>query len=65
MNEPGVWAGFEHNSVDRVQVSLCPALKPGQRYPAGVKNHLLLAIYGTNHDVALVDIESDEALNLN
>jgi hypothetical protein len=46
-------------------VSLCPALKPGQRYPAGVKNHLLLAIYGTNHDVALVDIESDEALNLN
>jgi hypothetical protein len=62
---PGVERGFEHDRIRRMETRLLPGreLVPGQPY--GTQHDLLLRIHGPDRHGPFVDVQTDEAGDLN
>ncbi len=64
MDVPGVGGGFEDDGVCGFEVPARPGLEFVEEEAARRQDNVLLGVHGGDHDVALVDVQGDEALGL-
>src|SRR6188474_2865460 len=61
IHRPSVGGGLKHNCIGGEQLGLCPGKEAVELDLTWLEHDPLLAVNGANHQIALVDVDGDEA----